>query len=47
MQEGTGKEQEEHNGLQIRKAVFLGAWVAQSIKLPTLGFTPGHDVTTT
>ena len=30
---------------QIERLVHRGAWVARSVKRPTLGFGSGHDVT--
>ena len=31
--------------VQILKCFIRGAWVAQSVKPPTLGFGSGHDLT--
>ena len=28
----------------VKKFISKGAWVAQSVKHPTLDFSPGHDL---
>ena len=33
------------SGRKIRKNIGKGAWVAQSVKHPTLDFSSGHDLT--
>ena len=31
--------------LQVKDTTYRGAWVAQSVKRPTLDFSSGHDLT--
>ena len=51
MSGGGGEREREREGAHLKQAPcsaherFGGAWVAKSIKHPTLGFGSGHDLT--
>ena len=40
----TQVEKMDVQGKSLRLEINRGAWVAQSVKLPTLGFSSGHDL---